>query len=257
MDSPGGRDPFTEHCMYVMCGALTEEEVINYIERMLKDVEAEIAARNHFYTSGCRFTVNMPNTKTANYVPKYGNAHAFVWFTRKEVFYMLSGMDYDGESIFAGDASGPISDVLTSEWSEPVRVRKSYSPPSNVDGKDTPDFSPARAVRLEGEAGGTLFCVTALPGEITNGDLAEIFTQFATQGELDIARTAAGNAYITFTHPDDAYFALMMTKKYYFEPLKMMLDFTQSRFRSPPLKSAPRREGNRGRGRGKKCYRGR
>jgi len=242
--------------MYVMCGTLTESEVIDYTERMLKDVETEIVARDHFYVPGCRFTVNMPGTKIANYVPKYGNSHAFVWFTRKEVFYMLSGRDYDGESIFSESfmalSTGPISDVLITEWSEPVRVRKSYSPPSNVDGKDTPSFSPAYVERREGEAQGTLFCVTTLPEGITNEDLAGIFTQFATQGELEVVRTAAGNAYISFTNSDDAYFALLMTKKYYFAPRKMMLDFTQSKFHSPPLRSTPRRENNRGRGRGQK-----
>lgn len=247
--------------MYVMCGTLTEAEVIEYTERMLKDVEAEIVIRDHFYVPGCRFTINMPSTKIANYVPKYGNSHAFVWFTRKEVFYMLSGRDYDGESIFADtlssslDGIGPVSDVLTTEWSEPVRVRKSYCPPSNDADKHTPDFSPAHTERYEGDAEGTLFCVTSLPDEITNEDLAEIFSQFVTQGELEITRTSAGKAYIRFTHCDDAYFALLMTKKYYFERCKIMLDFTHSKFRSPPLRSAPhRRESGGGtkRGRGQK-----
>lgn len=242
--------------MYVMCGMLTEAEVIDYTERMLCDVEAEITARDHRYVQGCRFIVNMPGTKIANYVPKHGSAHAFVWFSRKEVFHMLSGRDYDGESIFSplgDDTKGvPVSDVLLTDWSETVRTRKLYCTPDNVsdgDEKHKPEYSPAVVERQDGEVQGTLFCVTTLPDAVTDADLAEIFTPFVTQGQLEITRTAGGNAYIMFSHTDDAYFALVMTKKYYFAAAKTMLDFRQSCRRTPRFRPSQHGDDRSKRGR--------
>ena len=221
-------DPFTEHCMYVISGPLTEMELIDYIERVVKDVEAEISIRNQHYASGGLFKVNMPTNKQGE-----GVGYAFAWFTRKEVFFMLSGRDYDGAVIVTDYTQTPMDDLLNDDWSEPIRVNRMYVIPDNED-NHTPLFKPAYADRVpEGDAEGVLFCDTVLPDTITDDDLSKLFVPFVTTGELEITRTRRGNAYVRFSNVDDAYFALMMMKKHRFGD--MMLCFSHSWSEPPKL----------------------
>lgn len=235
-------DPVTRHCAYVLIGDLSESELIAYTHIVTSQLEREIKLELPAYSGGCVFTVNVPSTKVKNYQPKNGTGHAFVWFTKSEVFFKLIGLAHDGSEIINLDAASAseegeseheetLRDVLKRDWSEPMPTQKRYTPPTNPVGF-TPIFSRAFADRTESKADGVLFCMSTLPEHISNMHLMKIFMPFCTAGEIKITRTDKGNAYIAFSHTDDAYFALHMRARYYTED-GTELAFALSRFLPP------------------------
>lgn len=227
----------SNHCMYVRTGSLDEDELVKYIEDVVADVELEIVSRNSSYVSDCLFEVNMPKSKAENYVAYGGIGHAFVWFTNTEVVNMLSGLQYDGSQIDESNAETSIVDILKGDWSNPVNQCSAYKLLAHP--KENIEFTPARAERTR-DIEGVLFCMTTLPDSFTNDDMAKIFAPYVTRGNLKVTRTDRNVAYISFDNKTDAYFALMMTKKYYSKKHNLLLSFNYSS-RYPPRQKTYRK----------------
>ncbi|CAK7995073.1 Hypothetical protein POVR1_LOCUS591 [uncultured virus] len=79
---------------------------------------------------------------------------------------------------------------------------------------------------------GDLFCLTTLPPQITTRYLVGIFQRYSTRGTPRVKITKSRKAYITFSNPDDCYFALCMAKKYYDPTRKITLYFDHAKYYS-------------------------
>ena len=125
----------------MLTGNLSQDELITYITRVVDDVEDVIKMEFFGYTGGCIFTVSMLDT-----------GHAFVWFSRSEVFFKIVGLTYDGSDIICNNLlpspdSGEeyeenLRNMFEHDWSEPMTTIKNYTPPKNPFGF-TPIFSRA------------------------------------------------------------------------------------------------------------------
>jgi len=218
--------PITEHCLYVLIGNMSLEDVRTYISTILKpEVELMVSQQCSTYVPDCRFIINYTSQK-----------YCFVWVTSKEVFRLLVGRDYKGTHITESTTSGTENklvgltprNLFDIDWSETepiVHEFKKFKAPL-WKGSPAPIFEPAKVKRIGvGYKEGSLFCKTKLPTNYSETELIRIFSPFNTQGALTVAKTANGNAFINFTYVDDAYFALCMTKKYYDKEAELELSF--------------------------------
>jgi len=158
--------PKTTNCAHVYTGILTKNDFVKYLTGLMESVQYEITLRNQSYISNCLFYVNMTYQETDK------NGYAFVWFTRKEVFYMLTGKNYNGD------------DVLRNEVSSLNKDNKSFDIISNfalLSKRDnsTLGTSPISSVPAQKKVNKELSCTPFKIPHITNSDGTTFTPKFA------------------------------------------------------------------------------
>lgn len=227
-------NPETKNCVNVHTGTITLDEMKQYVTALLEHVQREIVARNSKYVSNCVAEVNMPLLNA--YKPRESNTgYAYVWVSRQEVFYMLTGKNYDGKKT-----------VLQLESSTPIELMK--NPLAWDDSGDIPAlrykilpfikkeeddvqmfFTPTEVKRISSDdySEGKLFCRTYLdPKKFTSEDILAIFSMFTTSdSKLTVIPNHRGHFFINFENVDDVYFALCMRKKYRDSRTGLLIEF--------------------------------
>jgi hypothetical protein len=236
-------DPVTEHCLYVLTRTLDINETEAYITNVVADVERIICTRSSTYVPDCKFIINTPPNNGLD----MGNGHCFLWVTSVEVFRTLIGKNYDGTIIISVVTMSPKESetkhveratAFNTNWADEIdekpAVITQYIPPAVFDTKNESldiKFYTATFARVDSYThnDGTLFCQSKLPREYRDEDLCTLFAPFVVRGTMTVKQTPSGNAIITFTDKDSAYFALCMRKKYYDEKYKFTLSFDHAR----------------------------
>lgn len=270
-------DPVTHHCCCVNTGSMTLKELSQYISNLIEHVQVEILLRDSSYISDCTADINMPSVNSFKGQDS-SKGYAFVWFTRKEVFYMVTGRDHKGNCTVASWEPVRPLDILKDSWDVceipmesykmPLFVRPAAQPKvladpaprsdiSDQEERLTVNFMTADMPRVSEEyEEGKLFCFTPLDSRYyTQDDVITIFAMFATaETKLSISYSPKGNIYVSFEHVDDAYFALCMRKKYKDPRTGVLLQFDYARKPPPPRhyktanKSYPPRSNTKRRG---------
>jgi len=217
-------DPVTFNCIYMKSDEMTLEEVERYLTELIKNVEEKLVLKLSNYVPNCRFIVNMPRNREGNTM-----RHCYIWVTAREVFNELT---LDRENLEKPTIKTPtiptIQNIFEIDWAEEdpsVQMPIEIPPIKGV----VPKFIPAKVERInEDYEEGKLYCLTK-HNSITDRLLAEIFTPFITYGRLVISIDKIPNGepkiFVTFDNPDDAYFALLMRKKYYEPNIELLLSF--------------------------------
>lgn len=200
--------PRSENCFYCTTSDLGLEEISKYILSVIEDVEGEIVRRCNAYIPNCKFSINLPLKGNAT------QRHCYLWVTNKEVYRMLTGLNYDGTKIEEGNTSEvsltPLEMLRRLDWAHTSTSEYTkYVLPYHEHIK----LTPVVVERVSADfIDGKLFCMTSLPDSYPTNRLNVLFAPFVTSGTVTVVRSKRA-ATITFSHKDDAYFALCMMRK--------------------------------------------
>ncbi|CAH6420720.1 Hypothetical protein POVR2_LOCUS235 [uncultured virus] len=206
---------------------MSYDDVVLYVQSVIQDVEGEILRRSRSYVANCKFTVNMPLRERTR-----ANGYCYLWVTNREVYRMLTGLNYDGRVIGTSKASQCLEGLTPREllsiidWADnSISDFGRYNVPAHDEFKfDSVSVTRVSNAYVEGK----LFCMTILPDSYPTERLQELFSPFVTHGKLLIYRGRT-SATITFSHKDDAYFARCMMKKYTDGNLELSFDYCKAR----------------------------
>lgn len=206
---------------------MSQEEVREYLLRVVSHTEAEIQRRNPSYVSNCKFLINTPK-RGVDPLP-----YCYLWLTNREVYRMVMGLNYDGTPVRKKEedpASVPglaayeraslmdWGDLYTSDY-------EVYVPPEH----GTFKFEAVVLERLGREyEEGKLFCSSPLPQNYSQARLTNLLTPYVTSGYVTVQRTKA-HAYATFSNREDAYFALCMVRKVQDKEASLAFTYCNSR----------------------------
>jgi len=214
--------PETKNCLHVVSGPLSYNEMIDYLSILYDDLTKYIQTRkaNGIFWPETRFLLNMPSCFASK-----AQDYCFVWFPTP-FFYLLIGLNYDGKEIDKSSKGyqSPLVE-LRNDWSKDIVKPYSIPPYKRKDGSSyRPIFTSAHAERVGSEyIEGTLKC-NNIPASIHIEEIANLFVPFVTNGRLKVLRQGTSCS-ITFSDPDDAYFALYMMKKHLLPSLNKPLVF--------------------------------